>query len=128
MVLRSGCLSVNLWLALQRKDCPATNNCLWYFPASPNNVAHNLAANGIGLARAQRLLLSGCSAGGAAVLANLDFVASLLPPRAGRVFKGHVDAGWFLDAMPMVPQNLRMRYRNIPLPLSPPLIQCEAPT
>jgi len=33
-----------------------------------------------GLASANEVLLSGCSAGGAAVIANVDYVASLLPP------------------------------------------------
>ena len=40
-----------------------------------------------------QVLVSGCSAGGAAVVANVDYVNSLLPENSNRVLKGHVDAG-----------------------------------
>eukprot|EP00026_Physarum_polycephalum_P010963 Phypoly_transcript_11152.p1 GENE.Phypoly_transcript_11152~~Phypoly_transcript_11152.p1 ORF type:complete len:398 (+),score=40.12 Phypoly_transcript_11152:45-1196(+) len=53
-----------------------------------------------GLSTATSVLVSGCSAGGAAVVANVDYVNSLLPPNANRVLKGHVDAGWFMFATP----------------------------
>jgi hypothetical protein len=57
----------------------------------------------VGLGSATQVLVSGCSAGGVAVMANLDYVASLLPKMSGRIIKGHNDAGWIMDARPMVP-------------------------
>ncbi len=57
----------------------------------------------LGLATASQVLISGCSAGGVAVIANLDYVVSMLPALEGRVVKGHSDAGWMMDATPMIP-------------------------
>eukprot|EP01088_Endostelium_zonatum_P009046 TRINITY_DN22231_c0_g1_i1.p1 TRINITY_DN22231_c0_g1~~TRINITY_DN22231_c0_g1_i1.p1 ORF type:complete len:371 (-),score=78.18 TRINITY_DN22231_c0_g1_i1:38-1150(-) len=68
-------------------------------------VIHDLLAKG--LANAHHVLFSGCSAGGSAVFANLDYVASLLPPLPQRVFRGHADAGFFLVTKP---------FTNIPAP------------
>jgi len=62
----------------------------------------------LGLGTSSEILLSGCSAGGAAVFANADYVASLLPPLEARSFKAHSDAGFFLDfpSMGQVPYTI----------------------
>jgi len=54
----------------------------------------------LGLSTASTVLLSGCSAGGAATIANADYVGSLLPPLNGRSYRSHNDAGFFLDVVP----------------------------
>jgi len=58
-----------------------------------------------GLGTASEVLLNGCSAGGVAVIANLDYVKSKLPNLQGRKVRGHSDAGWMLDANPWPPSH-----------------------
>jgi len=89
-----------------RSASPSTGN--WHFKGKAilRAVIQDLLSK-TGLSNAQEVLFSGCSAGGSAVFANLDYAASLLPHKANRVFKGHADAGWFLLTKPMT---------NIPAP------------
>jgi len=72
----------------------------WHFRGKKviTYVIQSLLSQGLG--NAPQVLVSGCSAGGVAVLANLDYVASLLP-KMTRNIRGHNDAGWMLDARPM---------------------------
>eukprot|EP01114_Cavostelium_apophysatum_P017898 TRINITY_DN540_c0_g2_i1.p1 TRINITY_DN540_c0_g2~~TRINITY_DN540_c0_g2_i1.p1 ORF type:complete len:365 (-),score=49.80 TRINITY_DN540_c0_g2_i1:8-1102(-) len=48
-----------------------------------------------GFANAQEVLVSGCSAGGSAVLGNIDMIRQSLPSTT--LVKGYVDASWWLD-------------------------------
>jgi len=73
----------------------------WHFRGKKILTGVVQAAIGAGLNTAHNVLLSGCSAGGASVVANADFVGSLLPPLANRNFRATSDAGWFLDAVPL---------------------------
>jgi len=51
----------------------------------------------VGLGTAQNVLVSGCSAGGMAVIANLDYIETLLPENPNRNYRGHSDAGFFQE-------------------------------
>jgi len=65
----------------------------------------------LGLRTAHNVLLSGCSAGGAATIANADFVGSLLPPLDSiRRYRSHSDGGFFLDIQPYQNNNVAYGY------------------
>eukprot|EP01114_Cavostelium_apophysatum_P017897 TRINITY_DN540_c0_g1_i1.p1 TRINITY_DN540_c0_g1~~TRINITY_DN540_c0_g1_i1.p1 ORF type:complete len:365 (-),score=58.18 TRINITY_DN540_c0_g1_i1:25-1119(-) len=57
--------------------------------------AINFMTSKLGFASAQEVLVSGCSAGGSAVIANIDLIHQSLPSTT--LVKGYMDAGWWLD-------------------------------
>lgn len=64
--------------------------------------------NGLGASgQAERLLFSGCSAGGRGALVNLDTVAALAPPNV-RV-QGFLDAAAWVDVQPIIPDMLTLQ-------------------
>lgn len=60
-----------------------------------------------GLAEAKSILFSGCSAGGQAVVVNLDYVADLLHSliSVDLYVRGYADAGWMMNMPSIVPQH-----------------------
>lgn len=72
----------------------------WHFQGKAVLKHAIQTAINLGLGTSSEVLFEGCSAGGAAVVANADFVKSLMPPSVTK-FKAHCDAGFFYETTPL---------------------------
>lgn len=86
-------------------DAPATATSKWAFRGKSilNALVQDLG--GLGIASASDVAVAGCSAGAQTVVVNLDYVADLLAGVTKAPVSGIMDAGWFLNRVPLVARD-----------------------